>query len=66
MGIQILKLKEVVQKTSLCRATVYQMMAAGTFPKSISLGPRSVGWIESEVEQWLQDRIDQRDQENAA
>lgn len=29
------------------------------FPKTISLGKRSVGWVESEINDWIQDRIDE-------
>ena len=36
-------------------------MQNGDFPKPINLGPRAVGWIESEIEEWLIDRIAQRD-----
>jgi len=32
-------------------------MAAGTFPKNIKLGPRAVGWLETEIDDWLQSRI---------
>jgi len=30
----------------------------GTFPKPVSLGGRAVGWLEAEVQQWLQRRIE--------
>jgi prophage regulatory protein len=33
-------------------------MAQGTFPKPVSLGGRAVGWLEAEVQQWLQRRIE--------
>jgi hypothetical protein len=33
-------------------------IAQGTFPKSVSLGGRAVGWLEAEVQQWLQRRIE--------
>jgi prophage regulatory protein len=37
------------------------MIAEGTFPRSIKLGKRAVGWLASEVAQWQQQRIDERD-----
>lgn len=43
---------------------VQRLENAGRFPRRIRLGngPRSrVGWIESEVLDWLQQRIDRRD-----
>ncbi len=40
---------------------IARLEAAGTFPKRIKLGQCRVGWIESEVMEWLQQRIDSRD-----
>ncbi|WP_460216483.1 helix-turn-helix transcriptional regulator [Geovibrio sp. ADMFC3] len=36
---------------------MYAKMSGGSFPKSISLGERAVGWIEAEVLDWLQEQI---------
>ena len=54
---KILKLPEVIQKTTLCRSSIYNFIAANTFPKQISLGPRAVGWLESDIDQWIDDRL---------
>ncbi|WP_425416872.1 helix-turn-helix transcriptional regulator [Oricola indica] len=40
---------------------IARLEAAGKFPKRIKLGPNRVGWIEEEVLDWLQQRIDRRD-----
>jgi prophage regulatory protein len=40
---------------------VARLEAAGKFPKRVQLGQNRVGWIESEVLEWLQKRIDARD-----
>ena len=53
----ILKRTQVQARTGISRSGIYQKMAAGEFPKSISLGPRAVGWLESSVEEWIQSRI---------
>jgi prophage regulatory protein len=37
------------------------MMAEGTFPKPVKLGARAVAWVESEVEEWILARIEERD-----
>lgn len=58
MSQQILKLSEVKLITGLSASSVYRGAANGTFPKQIKLGERSSGWIKSEVEQWLQKRIE--------
>jgi prophage regulatory protein len=54
----ILRLPEVKRRTGLSRSTIYLRVAQGTFPKPVSLGGRAVGWLEAEVEQWLQQRIE--------
>jgi len=58
MSQQILKLSEVKLITGLSGSSIYRGAANGTFPKQIKLGERSSGWIKSEVEQWLQERIE--------
>ncbi|MFZ4751921.1 MAG: helix-turn-helix transcriptional regulator [Chitinophagaceae bacterium] len=54
---KIIRLPEVMQSTGLARSTIYKKMVAGEFPKAISLGSKSVGWLESEVQQWIEQRI---------
>ena len=59
MALTILRLPEVKARTGLSRSTIYLKMAEGSFPEPISLGARSVGWIESEVDAWIARRIEQ-------
>ena len=54
---RILRLSEVQARTGLSRTTIYEWMAAGRFPRAIPLGTRCVGWIESEIEEWIRERI---------
>src|SRR5262245_8888124 len=49
--------REVTQMTSLSRAFIYKLMAAGDFPKSIPLAGNRVGWIHSEVLGWIEARV---------
>ena len=53
-----LRLRQVSQLTGLGRSMIYQMQAEGRFPQRIKLGERAVGWLESEVRDWLARRID--------
>ena len=57
MPLTVLRLPSVSAKTGLSRSSIYLRVAEGNFPKPISLGPRAVGWLEQEVEQWLSQRI---------
>ena len=54
MTNNILRLSQVVAITGLSRASIYKKMNDGTFPQSRSLGARAVGWIESDVMEWIE------------
>ena len=60
--MRFLRLPEVIQISGYRRTTIYEMIKAGDFPAPVHLGPRAVAWVESEVEAWMQERIDARDQ----
>lgn len=55
-SIRIVRMPELLQKIGLSKASIYNRVAAGSFPKPINLGGRSVGWLESSVEQWIAER----------
>jgi len=59
--MRILRLKNVIAVTGLARSTIYKYVDAGTFPKPIPLGGRSVGWVDSEVHDWILDAVQERD-----
>jgi prophage regulatory protein len=50
---RILRMPLLQQKVGLCKASIYNRIKDGTFPKSISLGGKSVGWLESDIDQWI-------------
>lgn len=52
-----IKRDDVIALSTLSISEIYRRIAAGTFPKQISLGPKSVVWIESEVLAWCEERI---------
>jgi prophage regulatory protein len=54
----ILRLPAVKARTGLSRSTLYLYMGRGEFPRAISLGSHAVGWIESDVEAWIAQRIE--------
>jgi prophage regulatory protein len=59
--MRIIRLKEVIESTGLARSTVYKFISDGGFPKPISLGDRCVGWLESEVQDWIVSKVKERD-----
>ena len=54
---RIVRLLEVQRKTGLGRSSVYKYMGEGSFPKSITLGPRAIGWLESDIDRWIAERV---------
>jgi prophage regulatory protein len=58
MANTILRLPAVKVRTGLSRSTIYLQMSQGAFPQPISLGPRAVGWIDRDIDHWLQSRIE--------
>ena len=56
MVAKILRLKAVTNLTGLGRSAIYLRMAQGTFPKTVRLGPRTVGWRADEIEAWIESR----------
>lgn len=56
---KIIRLPQLKDQTGLSRSTIYLRISEGTFPKPISLGVRAVGWIESEITDWIQSCIDE-------
>ena len=65
MEQHILRLPTVKAITGLSRSTIYLRMSKGTFPEKISLGSRAVGWLETEIQDWLDERISVSRKENA-
>lgn len=60
--MRLLRLSEVLHLTALSRSGIYRLMEAGSFPASINLSARSVAWVEEEVQEWIQKRIEERGQ----
>lgn len=55
---RFLRLPEVKQRTGLGRSTIYETPG---FPKPVKLGARAVGWLDTELEAWIEARISQRE-----
>lgn len=51
---------EVEQRTGLKHTHIYSLMKAGKFPKSVRLGDRAVAWDSLEVEEWIAERLAER------
>ena len=61
--MRLMKIKEVMHVTTLSRATVYKYMELKSFLKPVSLGGRAVARVADEVEDWVAQRITERDEQ---
>ena len=56
-NVRLIRRKEVQAKTGLGASSIYAMMQQGTFLKAVNISERRVAWIESDVDQWINERI---------
>ena len=57
MVTSILRLPSVKARTGLSRSTIYLRISNDQFPRSISLGGRAVGWLESDIQEWIETKV---------
>ncbi len=51
-----------MKKVGLKKSWIYHLMQQGEFPKSVSLGARSVAWVEKEIDEWIINKINNREE----
>lgn len=54
---QLIRLPQIIAMTGMSKPTIYHWMRNGKFPKNIRLGERSVVWLLSDVEKWIESKI---------
>jgi prophage regulatory protein len=59
--MRLLSKKALREKVLYSPAHIARLEAAGKFPKRVQVGPGRVGWVDEEVEDWLKQRIAERD-----
>lgn len=57
---RFLRLSQVMDRTGLKRSQIYLYMKMGLFPKSVKIGISSVAWLESDVEEWINQKLNNR------
>ena len=58
---KIVKINDVRHQTHLSVASIYRLAKQGDFPKPIKLGVKASGWLQSEIDDWIQSRLNDRD-----
>jgi prophage regulatory protein len=69
-ALTILRRKQVEARTGLSRSSIYARLRQNpkrpgdydpTFPKPVSVGAKAVGWLEHEVDAWINKQIARRE-----
>ena len=55
--MKFLKLQQVIEKTTLCRTSIYSLIKAGEFPNSITVMGKRKAWLESDIEDWMMEKL---------
>ena len=59
--MRVLRLPQVEAKTGLKHSAIYKRSNEGTFPRQFPLDGKAMGWLESEIEQWIEQQVAKRD-----
>lgn len=57
---KVVRWPTVNERVGLCRSYIHKLISKGQFPQPIKLGQRASGWLESEIDAWLEERINSR------
>lgn len=57
---KVIRLPAVIDMIGMSKPTVYNMIKRGAFPAPIKLGQKASGWLVSEVQNWIAERISAR------
>lgn len=60
MAERFLRRRDVEEMVGYSRSVIYDKMSRGEFPRPVRTGPKAVRWIESEIVEWQQSRIQAR------
>ncbi len=60
----ILRMRKVTERTGLAKSTIYQKIAENEFPPQIRLSPKAVGWLERDIQNWIEAQISKSSNDN--
>lgn len=61
----LIRITEVQRRTGFGKAWIYRLMSQGKFPASVKIGSRSIAFVESEIDEWINQRIEESRKEVA-
>jgi len=62
MTMKFLRLPEVKSRTGFSRSSIYLFVQNGTFPRPVRIGDRAVAWLETEIDEWIEARLAEREE----
>lgn len=65
MSKTLIRMSETMRRTGYGKAWVYKLIAQGKFPKPVKIGSRAIAFVESEVDDWINQRIEDSRKEAA-
>ena len=54
---KFLRWRQVSERTGLSRSGIYSKVYAGEFPQPFKLGVRAIGWLESDIDDWIDEQL---------
>ena len=51
--LSILRMPAVVRRVGLSRSSIYSYQRAGTFPRAVKIGAHAMGYVEQEINEWI-------------
>jgi len=65
MSQSLIRLSEVQRRTGYSKAWIYRLLKESRFPQSVKIGSRAIAFVESEIDEWIDQRIAESRKENA-
>lgn len=57
MSHNLIRLPEVLRRTGYSKAWIYRLMSEQRFPSAVKIGSRAIAFVESEIDDWVNQRI---------
>ncbi|EOZ9389575.1 helix-turn-helix transcriptional regulator [Enterobacter cancerogenus] len=61
MSYSLIRFAEVQKRTGYSKAWIYRLLKENRFPQSVKIGAQSIAFVESEIDEWISQRIEERD-----
>ena len=53
---RMLRIKDVIEITAMSNSTIYELIKSNDFPRPKRIGKRAVGWLENDIQNWVETR----------